>query len=96
MMATVQWGRKEAIIWSPRGYVYTLGAVSSRSFCRGQHPTAASRTSFARCFPNWVPRGQSHCLRSGCDFVKQFDNPHQEDIVLRPLDARMPCWNLSK
>ncbi len=24
-MATVQWGRKEAIIWSPRGYEYTLG-----------------------------------------------------------------------
>lgn len=50
-MATVQqWGRKEAIIWSPRGYVYTLGAVSSRTFCRGRHPAAASRTSFARCF----------------------------------------------
>src|SRR5207302_9102596 len=26
-MATVQqWGRKESIIWPPRGYVYTLGA----------------------------------------------------------------------
>ncbi len=37
-MATVQqWGRKEAIIWPPRGYVYTLGAVSSRTFCRGRH-----------------------------------------------------------
>ena len=26
-MATVQqWGRKESIIWPPRGYIYTLGA----------------------------------------------------------------------
>jgi hypothetical protein len=26
-VATVhQWGRKESIIWPPRGYVYTLGA----------------------------------------------------------------------
>jgi hypothetical protein len=26
-MANVQqWGRKESIIWPPRGYVYTLGA----------------------------------------------------------------------
>jgi hypothetical protein len=26
-MATVQeWGRKESVIWPPRGYIYTIGA----------------------------------------------------------------------
>ena len=30
-MATVQqWGRKESIIWPPRGYVYTLRSFSVR------------------------------------------------------------------
>jgi hypothetical protein len=31
-----------------------------------------------------------------CEFVKQFYNPHRGDIVLNPLDARMPYWNPSK
>jgi hypothetical protein len=30
-----------------------------------------------------------------CEFVKQFYNPHRGDIVLNPLDARMPYWNPS-
>jgi hypothetical protein len=29
-------------------------------------------------------------------FVKQFYSPHRGDIVLDPLDARMPYWNPSK
>jgi Type IV secretion-system coupling protein DNA-binding domain len=31
-----------------------------------------------------------------CEFVKQFYNQHRGDIVLNPLDARMPYWNPSK
>ena len=31
-----------------------------------------------------------------CEFVKQFYDPHRGDIVLNPLDARMPYWNPSK
>ena len=31
-----------------------------------------------------------------CEFVKQFYNPERGDIVLNPLDARMPYWNPSK
>jgi hypothetical protein len=31
-----------------------------------------------------------------CEFVKQFYNAHRGDIVLNPLDARMPSWNPSK
>jgi hypothetical protein len=31
-----------------------------------------------------------------CEFVKQFYNPGRGDIVLNPLDARMPYWNPSK
>ena len=27
MPAVQQWGRKESIIWPPRGYLYTLGAL---------------------------------------------------------------------
>jgi type IV secretory pathway TraG/TraD family ATPase VirD4 len=31
-----------------------------------------------------------------CEFVKQFYNERRHDIVLNPLDARMPYWNPSK
>jgi type IV secretory pathway TraG/TraD family ATPase VirD4 len=31
-----------------------------------------------------------------CEFVKQFYDPHRGDIVLNPLDSRMPYWNPSK
>jgi type IV secretory pathway TraG/TraD family ATPase VirD4 len=31
-----------------------------------------------------------------CEFVKQFYNRRRGDIVLNPLDARMPYWNPSK
>jgi type IV secretory pathway TraG/TraD family ATPase VirD4 len=31
-----------------------------------------------------------------CEFVKQFYNEHRGDIVLNPLDSRMPYWNPSK
>ena len=35
-MATVQqWGRKESIIWPPRGYIYTLGAFLSACILTG-------------------------------------------------------------
>ncbi len=27
MPAVQQWGRKESIVWPPRGYLYTLGAL---------------------------------------------------------------------
>jgi hypothetical protein len=30
-----------------------------------------------------------------CEFVKQFYNERRRDIVLNPLDARMPYWNPS-
>ena len=30
-----------------------------------------------------------------CEFVKQFYDPHRGDIVLNPLDARMPFWSPS-
>src|SRR6201988_4628227 len=30
-----------------------------------------------------------------CEVVKQFYNPHRGDVVLNPLDARMPYWNPS-
>ena len=30
-----------------------------------------------------------------CEFVKQFYDPRRGDIVLNPLDARMPYWNPS-
>jgi hypothetical protein len=30
-----------------------------------------------------------------CEFVKQFYNPHRGDVVLNPLDARMPFWSPS-
>jgi type IV secretory pathway TraG/TraD family ATPase VirD4 len=31
-----------------------------------------------------------------CEFVKQFYDPRRGDIVLNPLDSRMPYWNPSK
>ena len=31
-----------------------------------------------------------------CEFVKQFYDERRGDIVLNPLDARMPYWNPSK
>jgi type IV secretory pathway TraG/TraD family ATPase VirD4 len=31
-----------------------------------------------------------------CEFVKQFYDERRSDIVLNPLDARMPYWNPSK
>jgi hypothetical protein len=41
-------------------------------------------------------RRQRHRLRPACEFVKQFYDEHRGDIVLNPLDARMPYWNPSK
>src|SRR5258705_13680289 len=42
-------------------------------------------------------RGDSDIVYDpACEFVKQFYNPHRGDIVLKPLDARMPYWNPSK
>ena len=48
-MATVQqWGRKESIIWPPRGYVYTLGAFIFACILTGRlHLHSLSIRSFA-------------------------------------------------
>ena len=42
-------------------------------------------------------RGDSAIIYDpACEFVKQFYDAHRGDIVLNPLDARMPYWNPSK
>jgi energy-coupling factor transporter ATP-binding protein EcfA2 len=41
-------------------------------------------------------RGESAIVYDpACEFVKQFYNPRRGDIVLNPLDARMPFWSPS-
>ena len=41
-------------------------------------------------------RGESAIVYDpACEFVKQFYNERRGDIVLNPLDARMPYWNPS-
>jgi hypothetical protein len=41
-------------------------------------------------------RGESAIVYDpACEFVKQFYDPHRGDIVLNPLDARMPYWSPS-
>jgi Type IV secretion-system coupling protein DNA-binding domain len=41
-------------------------------------------------------RGESAIIYDpACEFVKQFYDPHRGDIVLNPLDARMPYWSPS-
>src|SRR5947208_6272332 len=42
-------------------------------------------------------RGESAIVYDpACEFVKQFYNDRRGDIVLNPLDARMPYWNPSE
>jgi len=42
-------------------------------------------------------RGESAIVYDpACEFVTQFYNDHRGDIVLNPLDARMPYWNPSE
>jgi len=42
-------------------------------------------------------RGESAVVYDpACEFVKQFYNDKRGDIVLNPLDARMPYWNPSE
>ena len=42
-------------------------------------------------------RGESAIVYDpACEFVKQFYNDQRGDIVLNPLDARMPYWNPSE
>jgi type IV secretory pathway TraG/TraD family ATPase VirD4 len=42
-------------------------------------------------------RGESAIVYDpACEFVKQFYNDKRGDIVLNPLDARMPYWNPSE
>ena len=41
-------------------------------------------------------RGESAIIYDpACEFVKQFYDPHRGDVILNPLDARMPYWSPS-
>src|SRR5258708_6621091 len=60
--------------------------------------TGSGKSSVIRQMLSQVEaRGDSAIVYApACEFVKQFYNPHRGDIVLNPLDARMPYWNPSK
>jgi type IV secretory pathway TraG/TraD family ATPase VirD4 len=57
--------------------------------------TGSGKTSIIRQLLYQVEeRGESAIVYDpACEFVKQFYNPHRGDIVLNPLDARMPYWS---
>jgi type IV secretory pathway TraG/TraD family ATPase VirD4 len=59
--------------------------------------TGSGKTSIIRQMLYQVERrGESAIVYDpACEFVKQFYNPHRGDIVLNPLDARMPFWSPS-
>jgi hypothetical protein len=59
--------------------------------------TGSGKTSIIRQMLYQVERrGESAIVYDpACEFVKQFYNPHRGDIVLNPLDARMPYWSPS-
>ncbi len=59
--------------------------------------TGAGKTSVIRQMLQQVERrGESAIVYDpACEFVKQFYDPHRGDIVLNPLDARMPYWSPS-
>lgn len=49
-MSTIQqWGRKESIIWPPRGFVYTFGAFLSACILIGFFIYIAFNFVFCRC-----------------------------------------------
>lgn len=60
--------------------------------------TGAGKSSLIRQMLYQVgARGDSAIVYDpACEFVKQFYNPRRGDIVLNPLDSRMPYWNPSK
>ena len=59
--------------------------------------TGSGKTSIIRQMLLQVQqRGESAIIYDpACEFVKQFYDPHRGDIVLNPLDARMPYWSPS-
>jgi hypothetical protein len=59
--------------------------------------TGSGKTSIIRQMLYQVERrGESAIVYDpACEFVKQFYKPHRGDIVLNPLDARMPFWSPS-
>jgi len=60
--------------------------------------TGSGRSSIIRQMLHQVSaRGESAIVYDpACEFVKQFYNDRRGDIVLNPLDARMPYWNPSE
>lgn len=59
--------------------------------------TGSGKTSIIRQLLYQVQRrGDSAIVYDpACEFVKQFYDPHRGDVVLNPLDARMPFWSPS-
>ena len=59
--------------------------------------TGSGKSSIIRqMFYQVDARGDSAIVYDpACEFVKQFYDEHRGDIVLNPLDARMPYWNPS-
>ncbi len=59
--------------------------------------TGSGKTSIIRQMLFQVEtRGESAIVYDpACEFIKQFYNPRRGDIVLNPLDARMPYWSPS-
>lgn len=59
--------------------------------------TGSGKTSIIRQMLYQVEtRGESAIVYDpACEFVKEFYNPHRGDVVLNPLDARMPYWSPS-
>lgn len=59
--------------------------------------TGSGKTSIIRQMLFQVERrGESAIVYDpACEFIKQFYNPYRGDIVLNPLDARMPYWSPS-
>jgi len=59
--------------------------------------TGSGKTSIIRQMLYQVER-RGECAivyDPACEFVKQFYDPHRGDIVLNPLDSRMPYWSPS-
>jgi hypothetical protein len=66
MPSVQQWGRKESIIWPPRGYVYTLGAfifacILAGIFVYFDFNTASPRSSVSPSPPTFGPK-RPECL----------------------------------
>lgn len=59
--------------------------------------TGSGKTSIIRQLLQEVEKRDESAIvyDPACELVKQFYNPHRGDIVLNPLDARMPYWSPS-